>query len=253
MLKVESLNKEYTYKDNKGKKKILHAVENVSFKLENETFCAIVGESGSGKTTLSHLMTCLAAPTSGDIEIDGVVINKLGRDERRDIYSKIQLVLQDSKSALDPCMTIYNSIAEPLRNIKRLPKDEEREKIYSLAEIMELSIDDLKKKPDELSGGQLKRVCIARALIVEPQVIIFDEAITGLDVIVRKKILDLIKDFHKKTKGIYIFITHDIDVAFYLASRILIMKDGKIVEDVEYKGDNNIFEHKYSKMLIASM
>lgn len=252
LLNVSNLSKIYSIKNNKQKAKV-KAVDNVSFTLEDGVFCAVVGESGSGKTTLSQMLACLIMPTEGTIEVDNIKFNELDRHGRKEIHKKIQLILQDSKSALDPHMSIYDSIVEPLRNMKKVSRDEEKRRIYEIAEVMDLQKESLKKKPDSLSGGQLKRACIARALICEPEIVIFDEAITGLDVIVRKKVLDLIKKLHEKTGSIYIFITHDMDVALYLASKVLVMKDGKIVEDVEYSGNKDEFTHPYSKLLIESM
>ena len=118
---------------------------------------------------------------------------------------------------------------------------------------MELSREYLKRRPHELSGGEQKRVCIARAIAVSPKMIIFDEAVSGLDVLVRKNILDLLKRLHREQNAAYLFITHDMDVALYLADHILVMKDGSIVEQVHYEGNTEVFRHPYSRKLLASM
>lgn len=230
-----------------------YAVREVNLCLLPGEFCALVGESGSGKTTLSQLLAGLIVPTSGEILLDGKNIVSNGCRRDRNLSSRIQLVLQDGKSALDPRFTIYNSIAEPLRNLKRLSKSQEQKKVLALMDEMELPVKLQNRKAHELSGGQQKRVCIARALSVEPEIIIFDEAVSGLDMLVRKNILELLKRLHQEHKATYLFITHDMDVALYLANRILVMKDGSIIEERRFEGDTACFTHKYTRLLLDAM
>jgi ABC-type dipeptide/oligopeptide/nickel transport system ATPase subunit len=232
---------------------MVEAVKNVSLTLREGEFYALVGESGSGKSTLSQLLMGLVSPSSGDILLEGKSIVPRGKKRDRALCSRLQLVLQDGKSALDPRLTVYACIAEPLRNLTRCTKREEERKIYALAEEIELPRECLCRRPTELSGGQQKRVCIARALAAEPEIIIFDEAVSGLDVLVRKSILELLKRLHSAQKATYMMITHDIDVALYLANRIMIMKDGGIVEQVCYQGDTSCFTHPYSQLLLGAM
>lgn len=232
---------------------LVEAVKNVSLSLQEGEFYALVGESGSGKSTLSQLLMGLIPPTTGDVLLDGKSIVPKRRNRERALCSRLQLVLQDGKSALDPSFTIYDCIAEPLRNLTRCTKWEEEQVVLALADEIELPRGCLKRRPSELSGGQQKRVCIARALAAEPQYIIFDEAVSGLDVLVRKSILDLLKRLHRTQNAAYLMITHDIDVALYLAGRILIMKDGEIVEQVCYQGDITCFTHPYSQLLLQAM
>ncbi len=229
------------------------AVRGVDLALKKGEICALVGESGSGKSTLSKLLLGLIPPTSGDILLDGKSIVPNGKKRDKTLYTRLQLVLQDGKSALDPHFTLYESIAEPIRNMSKLSKCEERYRVEGLLVEMELSEALLRRKPSELSGGQQKRVCIARALAAEPEYILFDEAVSGLDVIVRKSILDLLKRLHNTRNAAYLFITHDMDVALYLADRILVMKDGEIVEQVVYHGDTSCFNHPYSRLLLKAM
>lgn len=247
MLEMKDVSKIYRKPDGNG---VISAVEHVNFQMNEGQFYALVGESGSGKTTLSRLLLGLAAPTSGDVLLDGVSITPHSRRRPRSLCAKMQLVLQDGKGALDPHLSIYDNIAEPIRNLTQLSRAEERKCICGLMEKMELSMEYLKRRPHELSGGEQKRVCIARALAADPEIIIFDEAVSGLDVLVRKSILDLLKRIHQERKGSYLFITHDIDVALYLADHVLVMKDGRIVEQVPYRGDADVFQHPYSRMLL---
>lgn len=235
MLEAKNISKIYKVRDKSGREKKIYSVNDVDFKLENRDFSVLVGESGSGKSTLSRLLMGLIQPTSGEILLDGDVIAPGKRRKPREIYKRLQLVLQDSRSALDPHFTVYQSIGEPMRNLLGLSGAEEKQRILRLMEKMELPEELLTRKPYELSGGQQKRVCIARALAAEPEVIIFDEAVTGLDVIVRKRILDLLKQLHREREISFLFITHDMDVAYYLAKKIFVMDQGKIVESFRVK------------------
>lgn len=251
MLEARAVYKNFPSQKNKNE--LVRAVNGVNFNLCKGELCALVGESGSGKSTLSRLLAGLIPPTSGDILLDGKSIAANGRCRSKTLCSRIQLVLQDGKSSLDPHLTIYESIAEPIRNLKKCSKSEERQTIETLVKEMELPIECLRRKPSELSGGQQKRVCIARALAAEPELIIFDEAVSGLDVLVRKSILDLLKQLHCMQDVAYLFITHDMDVALYIANRILVMKEGSVVEQVDYRGDSSCFTHPYSQILLHAM
>lgn len=250
-LTVKNVIKTYPTRE-KGKKEI-RALDDVSFCVENGEFCAIVGESGSGKSTLSQVITGLIPATEGTVLLDDRAISPQSRRKSKALCAKIQLVLQDGKSALDPHFTIYRCIAEPLRNLCDLTREDERRRVLELTAQMELPEDILTRKPHELSGGQQKRVCIARGLSTKPDVLIFDEAISGLDVILRKSILDLLKRIHRENGCTIIFITHDVDVALYMANHIIVMKDGKIIEDVQGINGADSLTQPYSQTLIASM
>lgn len=169
------------------------------------------------------------------------------------LRSKIQLILQDGKGAMDPRFTVYQIIAEPIRIFRKLSKKEEEREINDLLTMMELPEEIKLRKAHELSGGQQKRVCIARALAAQPDVLIFDEAVSGLDVLVRKHILDLLKRLHQERKMTCFFITHDLDVALYLADRVMVMRCGKIIEDRTFHGSTDCFTHPYTKLLLHSI
>lgn len=250
-LTVQNITKTYSSRDKNQNK--LNALNNVSFSVDSGEFCAIVGESGSGKSTLTQIITGLIPATSGKVFFNGNQLDFANARSRRELYKKVQLVLQDGKSGLNPQFTIYQCIAEPIRNLCKMSRSEEKRRISELISQMELSEEILTRKPHELSGGQQKRVCIARALAVNPEILIFDEAISGLDVILRKSILDLLKEIHHKSGCTMLFITHDMDVALYMASRIIVMKNGEIVEDTPCSGSPDCLAHPYSKMLAAAM
>lgn len=250
-LTVRNITKTYAVRDKKDTN--LNALKNINFEIKNGEFCAVVGESGSGKSTLTQIITGLIPATSGKIFFYGKELVLSNNKEKKELFKKVQLVLQNGKSSLDPHFSIYRCIAEPLRNLCKLNRNEEKKRVSELLEQMELSENILSRKPHELSGGQQKRVCIARALAVNPEILIFDEAISGLDVILRKNILDLLKKIHKEKGCTMLFITHDMDVALYMASRIIVMKDGEILEDTHCNGSSDCLCHPYSKLLAAAM
>lgn len=253
MLRITELYRDYYAKDKNGKKIKVEAVKDVSITFNDNSSYCLVGESGSGKSTLAKLIMGIEKPTCGEIFYKNKCITNMSRRQLRTIRNEIQIVFQDSYSALDPRMNIYNSIAEPIRNFEKLSGKEERKKIEMLINEVELNVDSLKKLPSQLSGGQQKRVCIARAIAANPKFIVFDESVSGLDVTVRKKILDLILKLRRDTKSTYIFITHDIDVAFYMSDNIAVMKEGEIVEYAKKIKSLGDFKHHYSKILIDSL
>jgi len=229
------------------------AVKDVSLSLIPGTLTVLVGESGCGKTTLSRLLAGIAAPTSGKVLLDGKSIVPPARRKDPGLCSEVQMVLQDGKSALDPRFTVYRSIAEPIRNLLRLSRSEERKLVMSLMDRAELEPELAQRLPSELSGGQQKRVCIARALATSPHYLIFDEAVSGLDVLLKEKILNLIRDLHRQSGAATLMITHDMDVALYLADRIVVMRDAEIVEDRPFDGDAACMSHPYSQLLLRQM
>ena len=231
MIKVNNLSKEF---HEQGTSNELLAVDHVDFTIQNGSFCALVGESGSGKSTLAQLMCGLLVPSSGEVLFEGKNISLCRGKQKQILRSKIQLILQDGKGAMDPRFTVYQIIAEPIRNFRKLSKKEEEREINDLLTMMELPEEIKLRKAHELSGGQQKRVCIARALAAQPDVLIFDEAVSGLDVLVRKHILDLLKRLHQERKMTCFFITHDLDVALYLADRVMVMRCGRLSKTVHF-------------------
>ncbi len=252
MLEAIAVEKRYPLRA-EGRAAEFHAVRPTSLHIGEGACCALVGESGSGKTTLSQMLMGLVPPTAGDVRLDGASIAGKSARRARCVAAQLQMVLQDGKSALDPRYTVYDSIAEPIRNLLKLPRDREHARILSLIRRMGLSDEQLSRRAGELSGGQQKRVCIARAIAVSPRLVIFDEAVSGLDVIVRKQILDLLKELRREKPCAYLFVTHDMDVAMYMADTIHVMKAGSIVESVVWRGDPSVFTHSYSRLLVSSM
>lgn len=176
MIKVNNLSKEF---HGQGTNNELLAVDHVDFIIQDGSFCALVGESGSGKSTLAQLMCGLLVPSSGEVLFEGKNISLCRGKQKQVLRSKIQLILQDGKGAMDPRFTVYQIIAEPIRNFRKLTKKEEEREINDLLAMMELPEEIKLRKAHELSGGQQKRVCIARALAAQPDVLILMKQSVG--------------------------------------------------------------------------
>lgn len=212
---------------------------------------AIVGESGSGKTTLARMIAGLQQPDSGNILIDGVPVYgrcKTGKDH----FKKVQLIQQNSASSLDPKMTVGKSIEEPLLCFFHMDKENRKKKCESLMKLCNLPVHYYARLPSELSGGEQKRVAIARALAVEPDCLIFDEATNGFDSPLRKKMIEEIADLQKKIGFTLIFITHDMELAVFVANEVLVMRNSYLVEQAAFSGDLSVFTDEYSKILLES-
>jgi ABC-type glutathione transport system ATPase component len=254
VIEVTDLSKRYIVKDRHGKKVSIDALKQTVFCLDDHAAYALVGESGSGKSTLARLLMCVERPTSGEIWFDGKNITAMCPEKLRQRRAEFQMVFQNAQSSLDPRCKVYDSIVEPLRCLAPVDRTTERKRILELADAVQLTASLLERLPHELSGGQQKRVCIARAMSVSPKFIIFDESVSGLDVTIKKQVLDLILRLYKEGwLNMFLFITHDIDVALYMAKKIYVMKDGAIVERVENAFSYADFSHSYSKLLIESL
>ena len=248
MLEIQNVSKQYP----RPNQQQVDAVSGVSLTLEEHRIYALVGESGCGKSTLSRLILGLEAPTSGRVLLDGAPVSRKGKAGRIQTAKAVQLVLQDGASSLDPHFTVYQAIAEPIRTVLQLPKEEERQRVFALIARMGLPEESAEQKTGELSGGQQKRVGIARALALSPRYIVFDESLSGLDVILRKKILKLLKRVQENERCSYLFITHEIDAALYLADEIHVMQKGKRVESCRRERNLDAFQHPYTIRLLKA-
>ncbi len=248
MLEAKDIQK--CYMDRTGRS--CEAVCGVTFTLPERKIYALVGESGCGKSTLSRILTGLEPPTGGQVLLDGHPLSRRGKTNRLKTCAAVQLVLQDGKSAMDPRFSVYQTIAEPMRYLLYMTKEQEHLRVFELLKRLELPSETAQKKAGELSGGQQKRVCIARALAASPRYIIFDEAISGLDVVLRKTILELLLKIQKEEQCGYLFITHEVEAALYLSNSILVMQNGVIVEQCEWNGGIHCFKHSYTKQLLQA-
>lgn len=233
LLSVRNLKVEYVLKKNLWGKPLqtLRAVDDISFDVyPGETF-GLVGESGCGKTTLGRTLLGLIEASAGTVSYKGQCLNTLSQRELRHMRTQMQIVFQDPYSSLNPRLTIGEAIIEPLRCHHRSTSEEtRRQQVLQLMEQVGLNPDWYNRYPHEFSGGQRQRVCIARALILEPELVICDESVSALDVSVQAQVLNLLNDLKQQYHYTYIFISHDLSVVRYLSDRIMVMQQGHIVE-----------------------
>ena len=246
----------YPVKDNKGlfeKTRLLHAVDDVSFSVYKGETLGIVGESGCGKSTTGKLMVKLLAPTEGAITFEGKDINKLSRQEDFVFKRKVQLVFQDPYSSLDPKFTVGRCIEEPLRIHKIGTPEERKQRVLELMDEVGLPPEAYSRHPHEFSGGQRQRIGIARALALQPELLLCDEPVSALDVSIQAKILNMMKDLQKKYQLSSVFISHNLAVVKHMCDRVLVMYLGNVVEVADR---DSLFEkplHPYSEALIKAI
>jgi peptide/nickel transport system ATP-binding protein len=231
------------------------AVDGVSFDLYPGETLGLVGESGSGKTTLGRTVLRLVEPTAGELRFEGRDLRQLDREELRRLRRKMQIIFQDPYSSLNPRMTIGQAIREPMEvhglEANRAARDERVRDLLAQVELDPKRHFD--RYPHQFSGGQRQRVCIARALAVSPRFIVCDESVSALDVSVQATILNLLKDLQEALKLTYLFISHDLSVVRFMSDRILVMKDGQIVEQGEAE---QVYAHPqaaYTRALIEAV
>lgn len=210
----------------------MHALNKINFSIGENESLALVGESGSGKSTLGRTILRLVEARSGQIKYKGTSLLDLSPNEFREFRKKIQFIFQDPYASLNPKITIGEAIAEPLKvHNTRLKSEERKVRVLTLLKKVGLKETDYDKFPHQFSGGQRQRIVIARALTVEPQFIVCDEAVSALDVSVQAKILNLLKDLQEEMNLTYLFITHDMSVVRFFCDRVMVMKDGEIIEE----------------------
>ncbi|WP_063025194.1 dipeptide ABC transporter ATP-binding protein [Nocardia niwae] len=229
------------------------AVDDVSFRLRRGSTTAIVGESGSGKTTVAQMALGLLAPTSGTVTFDGKDVTALDRKGAFAFRRRVQPIFQDPYGSLDPMYTIYRTIEEPLRT-HRIGTSEEREAtVRELLDKVALPAGVMRRYPNELSGGQRQRVAVARALALQPEVVVCDEAVSALDVLVQAQILRLLNELQAELGLTYLFITHDLAVVRQIADDVLVMQSGKVVEAAT---TDEVFDHprqEYTRRLLDAI
>ena len=241
------------------KKKVadVKAVDNVSFTVKRGETLGIVGESGCGKTTLGKSIMMLQKPTGGEAKfnMNGEMkdIRKFSQEELFKFKKQVQMVFQDPYSSLNPMKTIYDAFDEPLKAHGYTLKEEREQIMIDRLRTVNLQAEYIYRYPHEFSGGQRQRICIARALCVEPQVVVLDEPVSALDVSIQAQVLNLMQDIQKQFNLTYIFIAHDLSVVEYISDRIIVMYLGNIVEISKAEGLYKNPLHPYTQALLSAI
>ncbi len=248
-VEVKALNKIYGKTGWLSKDRIVHAVQDVDLMVRKGETLGIVGESGSGKSTVARCIARLIDPTSGSISLHGTEIATISQAQLRPHRRKVQIVFQDPYRSLNPRRTIGQSLVEAPMNFG-MPEAEALKIARDLMELVGLSGDALERYPHQFSGGQRQRICIARALAVEPEVLIADEAVSALDVSVQAQVLKLLDDIRVKYNLAMLFITHDLRVAAQICDRLIVMQKGVIVEHGPTRNVYQNPQHPYTRLLL---
>jgi len=249
LLEVNNLKKYFMVPDG-----MLHAVDDVSFTLNTGETLGVVGESGCGKSTLGKTILQLISPTSGQIVFDGEDISRVDNKKFVELRPKMQMIFQDPLSSLNPRMSVSQQIAEPLLIHKVCSSKEELDKrVLELMDTVGLARRYVDTYPHELDGGRRQRIGIARALALEPQMIICDEPVSALDVLIQAQILNLLQDLQKEKGLAYMFITHDLSVVKHISDHISVMYLGQMIEKAPTKELFTHTWHPYTKALLSAI
>lgn len=230
LLKVENLEKRYATGGLFYAKQAVTALAGVSLSLDRRTTLALVGKSGSGKSTLALCVAGLETPTSGSIQFDGYEFLGMNESQLRRLRPRIQLVFQDPANSLNPRFPVMDIVSEPLSVEGRLSRAQRKERVNEMLDRVAIPREKRTQRPDELSGGQRQRVTIARALVLNPTLLILDEALCALDCSIQAQIANLLADLQASLGLTYLFITHDFRMAAHFADEIAVMEQGRIVE-----------------------
>ncbi len=235
----------------------VRAVDGVSFDIARGEVLGLVGESGCGKTTTGRVILRADTPTGGEIlftrsEQEEIDLAQLDRDQLQPVWQSIQLIFQDPYSSLNPRMTLEQIVSEPLRNYNVLGGSALRDRVAELLRLVGLRPEVMSRYPHAFSGGQRQRIGIARALALNPQLLICDEPVSALDVSIQAQILNLLKDLQQEFELTYLFISHDLSVVRHLCDRVAVMYVGKIVEISDTDELFNETQHPYTEALLAS-
>ena len=250
LIEARGLVKHFASRDGRG---LVRAVDDVSFKLWPGETLGIVGESGSGKSTVARLLLRLIEPTKGTALFDGEDLSRLGMAALRARRRDMQIVFQDPYASLDPRMTVGEIIAEPLVIHHIGNRAERQEKTLELLGLVGLEADAMRRYPHEFSGGQRQRIGIARAVALEPRLVILDEPVSALDVSIQSQILNLLMDLKQRLGLSYIFISHDLSVVEHISDRVAVMYLGRIVETAATEDLFASPRHPYTGALISAI
>jgi nickel transport system ATP-binding protein len=233
LLEVRGVEKRYRRGGLFGRQEPVPVLRGVDLTLGEGESLGLIGRSGSGKSTLGRIVLGLERPDAGMVLFQGRNLHDLPEADRRHVRRDLQVVFQDTHSALNPRLRIGASVAEPLQNYERLSPHVLRERVGDLLGLVGLAASDAEKYPHQLSGGQLQRIAIARAIALSPRLIVLDEAVSSLDMLVQTRILDLLANLQQRFGMAYLFIAHDLRVVVRLARRLAVMDAGRITTLVD--------------------
>lgn len=230
----------------------VHAVCDVSLDLGERETVGLVGESGCGKSTTARLMLNLIPVTSGEVHYQGRDLTKLSRAQLRPVRRDLQVVFQDPFASLDPRMTVFDLVAEPLR-IHGFFSEGGRQKVRDLLQVVGLNPEHGNRYPHEFSGGQRQRIGVARALALQPKVLILDEPVSALDVSIQAGVINLLEELQEELDLSYLFVSHDLSVVRHIADRVAVMYLGRVVETATTSQLFNAAAHPYTQALISAI
>ncbi|MBT8339167.1 MAG: ATP-binding cassette domain-containing protein [Desulfatitalea sp.] len=233
LLKFDGIHKSYTRGGMFGDRQRHAVLKGVHLSIAPGSCIGLLGRSGSGKSTLGRIALGIEAPDAGTVLYDGAAIDQMPAARFRDFRRNNQVVFQNSLGSVNPRFTAGQIVAEPLKNFKSSTAAALKEKINDLLTQVGLRREDADKYPHQFSGGELQRVCIARAIALNPRLIVLDEAVSSLDMVVQSRIIDLLMALRDAAGIAYLFISHDLRVLAKIADRLAVLHDGRIVEDVD--------------------
>jgi oligopeptide transport system ATP-binding protein len=255
LLEVSELSKYFSVRAGLLKREVarVYAVDKVSFELERGRTLGLVGESGCGKSTLARALVRLYEPDSGQVRLGGIDFLALRDDALKKARARLQMIFQDPYASLNPRMSIGRILEEPLLLHDIGDRAERRKKAHELLDAVGMRGDQYDRFPHEFSGGQRQRVGIARAIALNPEVVICDEPVSALDVSIQSQVLNLLRDLQQRLGLAYIFISHDLAVVRYISDRVAVMYLGRLVEVADTEDFYGEPRHPYTKALMASL
>jgi dipeptide transport system ATP-binding protein len=235
-----------------ARKRFIHAVKDANLKVEKGRTLAIVGESGSGKSTLARILTLIDAPTSGELFIEGEQVDIRRQGVSKQLRRKVQMVFQNPYGSLNPRQKIGDVLSEPLAINTDMPAAERADKAMAMLRKVGLGPEHFNRYPHMFSGGQRQRIAIARALMLNPSLLVLDEPVSALDLSVQAQILNLLADLQDEFQLTYVFISHDLSVVRYIADEVMVMYLGDVVEQASREAIFADPQHAYTRALFAA-
>lgn len=253
LLQLRGVHKSYSQGGIFGAKKRVRVLSDVNLSIEPDTCMGLLGRSGSGKSTLARIALSVEQCDAGEVMFQGRNVRSLDRMKYRRMRKNVQVVFQNSPGAVNPRFTAFEIISEPLQNFENLSRMELRRRVGNLLERVGLSADDASKYPHQFSGGELQRVCIARAVAPSPRLLILDEAVSSLDMLHQTLILDLLAELRREANTAYLFISHDIRILLKVADCFALMHDGSIIGSADPMDGSSAVTHPVFQDLVSAI